>query len=129
MLLEFADAMDLAVANTWFRKGDQKLITFESGGCRTAVDCILVRQTQRKLLKNVTVMQGESSLQQHKLLVGIFQLGKCGYRKRKDVFVSKCKVWKLKNPETQQIFKSRVEKRLADRQVGDVDDVEVVWVV
>ena len=41
--------------------------------------------------------------------------------------MSKRKVWKLKNPETQQVFKSRVAKRLADRQVGDVDDVEVVW--
>ena len=40
------------------------------------------------------------------------------------MFVSKCKVWKLKNPEMQQVFKSRVEKGLADRQVGDV---EVVW--
>ena len=44
MLLEFADAMDLAVANTWFKKHDQKLVTYESGGCKTVVDYILVRK-------------------------------------------------------------------------------------
>ena len=32
MLLEFADAMDLVIANTWFKKVDQKLVTFESVG-------------------------------------------------------------------------------------------------
>ena len=51
MLLEFADAMDLAVASTWFRKGDQKLITFESAGCRTAVDYILVRHIEESWCK------------------------------------------------------------------------------
>jgi hypothetical protein len=35
MLLEFADVMDLIVANTWFKKDVQKLVTFESGGCKT----------------------------------------------------------------------------------------------
>ena len=29
MMLEFADAMDLVVANTWFKKDDEKLVTFE----------------------------------------------------------------------------------------------------
>ena len=32
MLLEFADAMDLVVANTWFKKDEGKLVTYESGG-------------------------------------------------------------------------------------------------
>ena len=35
MLLEFADAMKLVVANTWFKKEDHRLVTYESGGCRT----------------------------------------------------------------------------------------------
>ena len=44
MLLEFADAMDLAVANTWFMKEEGKLVTYESGGCRTVVDYCLTRK-------------------------------------------------------------------------------------
>jgi len=43
MLLEFADVMDLAIANTWFKKADQKLVMFKSGECSTVVDYILVR--------------------------------------------------------------------------------------
>ena len=71
MLLEFADAMDLAIGNTWFTKDEGRLVTYESGGCRTVVDYILVRRNERSLLSNITVLQGESSLQQHKLLVGM----------------------------------------------------------
>ena len=37
MLFEFADAMDLAVANTWFQKSDGKLVTHESGGVRQSL--------------------------------------------------------------------------------------------
>ena len=86
MLLELADAMDLVVANTWFKKDERKLVTFESGGCRTVVDYILVPKEERKMVRNVTVVQGESSLQQHKLLVGVFQLGESRCRSRREVF-------------------------------------------
>jgi len=47
-MLEFADAMDLVIANTWFKKDDQKLVTFESGECRTVVDHIMLRTVDRK---------------------------------------------------------------------------------
>ena len=124
MLLEFADAMDLVIANTWFKKVDQKLMTFESGDCRTVVDYILIRKADRKLVRNVTVMPGEPSLPQHKLLVCMLQLGEHRHGKRKGVFVSKCKIWKLKDPEMQQAFEARVGERLASRPDGDV---EVVW--
>ena len=128
MLLELADAMDLVVANTWFKKDEQKLVTFESGGCRTVVDYILVPKEERKMVRNVTVVQGESSLQQHKLLLGVFQLGESRCRSRREVFVSKCKVWKLKEPVIRQTFEARVGERLANRPVSEADeDVEVVW--
>ena len=92
MLLELADAMDLVVANTWFKKGEKQLVTFEWDGCRTVVDYILVPKSDRKLVRNVTVFQGESSLLQHKLLVGVFQLGESGCLSEREVFVSKRKV-------------------------------------
>ena len=128
MLLELADAMDLVVANTWFKKDEWKLVTFESGGCRMVVDYILVPKEERKMVRNVTVVQGESSLQQHKLLLGVFQLGESRCRSRREVFVSKCKVWKLKEPVIRQTFEARVGERLANRPVSEADeDVEVVW--
>ena len=60
MLLEFADAMDLEVGNTWFTKDDAKLVNYESGGYRTVVDYILVRKNKRSLMSNITVLQCES---------------------------------------------------------------------
>ena len=50
MLLEFADATDLVVANTWFKKDEGKLVTYELGGCRTVVDYFLVRKKDRKVV-------------------------------------------------------------------------------
>ena len=55
MLLELADAMDLVVANTWFKKGEKQLVTFEWDGCKTVVDYILVPKSDRKLVRNVSV--------------------------------------------------------------------------
>jgi len=127
MLLEFADALDLAVANTWFKKEDQRLVTFESGGCKTMVDYILVRKADRKNVQNVTVMQGEPSLQQHKLLVSTFQLNECVQRKRKEVFVPRCKVWRLREPTIRLAFEERIKERLANRPEDEVNNVEMMW--
>jgi len=33
-VLDFADCFGLKVANTWFKKDDEKLITYVSGGCK-----------------------------------------------------------------------------------------------
>ena len=38
LLLEFACAMDLVIANTMFNKSETKKITYESGGCKTVVE-------------------------------------------------------------------------------------------
>ena len=37
MVLEFAEGLGLAVANTWFKKSDKLKVTYESGGCRSVV--------------------------------------------------------------------------------------------
>ena len=126
MLLEFADAMNLAVANTWFQKDVGKLVTYESGGCKTVVDYILIRKSERNLLRNVTVMRGESCLQQHKLLVCMLELKEC-VKKKSKVFVSKCRVWKLKEASVRETFQTRVEDILAKRVVANDDNVDVVW--
>ena len=71
MLFAFADARNLAVMNTWFKKDEGKLVTYESGGCRTTVDYILILKEDRKMVRNVGVVRGECCLPQHKLLLCI----------------------------------------------------------
>ena len=54
MILEFADAWNYVVANTWFKKDEGRLITYEiPGKCRTVIDCILIRKSDRKLIRDV----------------------------------------------------------------------------
>jgi len=92
------------------------------------VDYILVRKANMKTVQNVTVIQGESSLQQHKLLVGKLQLCEYSQRKRKEVFTPRSKVWRLKEPDFQQAFQDRVKERLANGpETEGVCDVEMVW--
>src|SRR5207245_10438078 len=69
MLLEFADAMQLVILNTWFQKDKSRLVTFESAGNRTMVDYVLVRKCDRTLVTNVKVAKNEECIPQHKLIV------------------------------------------------------------
>ena len=69
MLLKFTNARNLAVMNTWFKKDEGKLVTYELGGCRTTVDYILIGKEDRKMVRNVGVVRGECCLPQHKLLL------------------------------------------------------------
>ena len=41
MLLEFADALDFAVVNTWFKKKVRKMITHETKACKTVIGFIV----------------------------------------------------------------------------------------
>ena len=58
MILEFADAL-----HTWFKK-KRRLFTYESGECRTVVDYILSRKSERKMIRDVKVAKIECTKQQ-----------------------------------------------------------------
>ena len=51
-VLNLCAATDLAVTNTFFRKRNSQLVTYNSGRCTTQVDYILVRRTELKLFKD-----------------------------------------------------------------------------
>ena len=51
MILETADALNLAVLNTWFKKKEMRMFTYENGECRTVVDYILSRKSERKMIR------------------------------------------------------------------------------
>src|SRR5664279_2367073 len=124
MLLEFADAMDLVVANTWFKKDEGKLVTYESGGCRTVVDYFLIRKKDRKMVRNVNVIQGEAWVPQHKLLLCVLDLSG-QVRNKKGPFMSRCRVWKLKEAEIRDVFQFKMQDRVAMRE--DEGNVDTIW--
>ena len=66
MLLEFCDEKELCVANTWFRKGGKRKVTYSTGANESEIDFILVGNGNRKYLRDVKFITGEL---QHRLVV------------------------------------------------------------
>ena len=42
MLLEFCDEKELCVANTWFRKGENRKVTYSAGENESEIDFVLM---------------------------------------------------------------------------------------
>ena len=68
-ILEFSEALDLSIANTWFKKREEHLITYKSGGTCSQIDFFLIRKSDRKYCLNCKVIPGESLTTQHRVLV------------------------------------------------------------
>src|SRR5439155_6006616 len=120
MLLEFGDAMQLVILNTWFQKDKSRLVTFESAGNRTVVDYVLVRKCDRTLVTNVKVAQNEECIPQHKLIVRNVVMRE-SLKEKKAAFVSKCKVWKLRDADVGKRFQEKVTSIAAARIKGTVE--------
>ena len=125
MLLEMAGALGLVVVNTWFRKHDSQLVTYESGEARTVVDYVLVRRKEWAMVRDAKVIPGEPVFLQHRLVVCVLEVQEC-IRQRKQVFVSRCKVWRLREEGVRRRFGEQVEASAAGRKDSD-SDVEGVW--
>ena len=124
-MLEVAEARGMMVLKTWFDKEESKKVSYESGGCKTVVDYIMVKQRDRWMVEDVKVIRNEPCLTQHKLMVCKLVLRE-QMRRKKEKFVSKCKTWKLKEIEVRREFMEKVQVRVALR--GQVEgSVEGVW--
>lgn len=91
---------DWLYVNTWFTKTDSQKVTYESGGGRTQVDYVLIRKEDRPLVSKGTVIQSEACIPQHKLVMCEMKLVE-RLEKKREVFVSKCRVRKLKEEDLQ----------------------------
>ena len=66
--LQFAQAYDLGVVNTFSQKKMEHLITYKSGGRRSVIDYILIRRNNISKVKDFKVIPGESIATQHIIL-------------------------------------------------------------
>ena len=122
MMLECAEANELAVLNTWFKKDYNKRVTYESGGRQSQIDYILMRRSELSTVKDVKVIAGEECIQQHRLLVCVLDV-KERHRKCRKKPVSRCRVWRLKDVNVQSQFFNEIQSTLAERGVGSVEEV------
>ncbi|XP_043687611.1 craniofacial development protein 2-like [Telopea speciosissima] len=82
-VLDFAIAFDLCIANTFFEKRHEHLLTYKSGQHASQIDFFLTRRSDKLLCKNCKVIPGESLTTQHRLMVLDMHLSTRQRRKEK----------------------------------------------
>ena len=110
-ILEFADNLEMVVGNTFFKKDDQKLITYKSGNCATAIDYAVVQKEVMKKVKDTKVIPVEECFSQHRLLI-------------MDLMMEHRAVRKLKNPEKVKLWRLKKEKIKRMMEDGMKDAIE-----
>ena len=117
--------LDLLLCNTCFKKRDNHLITYESGGNATQIDFILFHKSMRKLVTDVKVIPGEEVATQHQLLVCDMQIK--APPKKKHTFIPRLKIWKLKDPETSSRFQDMFKARMSASTTAGNPAIEELW--
>src|SRR5437867_9195096 len=115
MLLEFPDAMELVVLNTWFTKNESKKVTYGSGGNKSVIDYMFVRRCDLAKVSDINVIGSEECVKQHKLLICKIDLQEI-VKKRKEKFVGRHMVWRLRETEIRKDFAERVKYREERRE-------------
>ena len=124
-LLDFCLAANLAITNTFFSKSPNKLVTYSSGDMQSQIDFILVPRNNLKMFRNVTVINGEECVPQHKPLIGDICLnaGKITLK----TYPPRRRIWKLKEPAMTEAFRESVNEKLSNSAVTDTDDIDELW--
>ena len=87
----------MVVENTFFKKDDEKLITYKSGDCAIVVDYAVVKNEVMKKVKDIKVIPGEECFSEHRLLI-------------MDLMMEHRAVRKLKNPGKEKLWRLKDEK-------------------
>nr|GEY86992.1 hypothetical protein [Tanacetum cinerariifolium]GEY87219.1 hypothetical protein [Tanacetum cinerariifolium] len=110
-ILEFATAHDLVAANSFFKKSDAYLITFQSGGHNTQIGYLLVRKGDLKACKDYRAFPGEACSLQHRLIIMDVRLERLGHRREA---TGRLRIlWKNLNGEAVETFRATVSEKLA----------------
>ena len=121
-IIEFGDAVGMVVCNTFFKKEGTTLITYQSGDNRSMIDYLMVRKTDRCLVKHVNAISSEECVPQCRMVRPMKP-----QKKKIVMFVPKPRVWKLKNEETDRLFTHEMAARNDD--VAKADDIQKKWLL
>lgn len=105
-ILEFSLALHLTIANVWFRKTNEHLITYKSGVICSTINFFLIRNSNRKICLDYRVISRESLIIQHRVLVMDVRIdGRA--KRRSHTGASQFKWWHFKG-EKQWIFQHKI---------------------
>ncbi|KAG4931766.1 hypothetical protein JHK84_048760 [Glycine max] len=120
-ILEFSEALDLSIANTWFKKREDHLITYKSGGTCSQIDFFLIRKSDRKYCLNCKVIPEESLTTQHRVLVMDVRI-RDRAKRRSPMVAPRIKWWHLKG-EKQGIFQQKIWEGWCGQSQGSANDL------
>ena len=121
--LEVAQSLDRVFANTLFKKKEEHLVTYKSGGSTSQIDFILVKRKDRKEILNCKVIPGEDLTKKHRLIVMDYKIRK--EKKVENVKITKLRVWKLQDIQSKIQFQNKVKEEMSKREKKD--DVNGRW--
>ena len=100
----------------------RQLITYQCGDNRSIIDYLMVRKTNCCLVKNVKIISSEEWVPQHQIVIGRLYIPMKPQKKKIVRFVTKPRVWKLKDEETARLFTHEMAARNDD--VTKADDIQ-----
>ena len=102
----------MVVGNTFFKKDDEKLITFKSGNCATVIDYAVVQKEVIKKVNGIKVIPGEECFLQHKLLIMNLMMEHRAVKKLKNL--EKVKLWRLKDEKIKWLMNDAMKDANAE---------------
>jgi hypothetical protein len=70
IILEFNETANMTVCNTLFKKRDNRLVTYNFGVDTSAIDCLLLGKSDRRVITNVKMVWEKNCVIQRCLVVG-----------------------------------------------------------
>ena len=106
------------MGNSKFVKKDNHLITYQSGGCSSQVDYILLQCNKFHVVKNIKVILGEECITQHRLLICDLK-PKISKNNEKKI-VPKLRAWELKDPSMNETYVESSNDLLANHRIDNL---------
>ena len=91
------------------------------------IDYLMVRKTDRCLVKDVKVISSAECVRQHRMVIGRLVLPMKPQKKKIVKFAPKPRVWKLKDEETVRLFTHEMAAR--NDEVIIADDIRKKWLL
>ena len=124
-IMDFATAYEMRLMNTYYKKRENHLVTYNSGGRRSQIDFIMLRKEYTKECKNCKVLPKEAITTQHRVLIAELEVK--ATRKRRVEGRKMIRWWKLKNDEVREEFRRSVVERMANAHEVTTENVEEWW--
>ncbi|WP_218939395.1 endonuclease/exonuclease/phosphatase family protein, partial [Wolbachia endosymbiont of Atemnus politus] len=115
-ILDFADAHNLVITNTVFKKQESHLKTFYSGNAATQIDFVLVRRRDLKFVLDTKVIPYETVATQHRPLVCKIRIAPPRQKREERNGPKRIKWWQMKKQENDLI------ERISLPHITNVDE-------